>query len=344
MLEQNLLNRITRDIADGLMVLDLHGNIVFANPAAETLLGVDGLTEGQKYVEFMMNDRGSANDDFHQFLLDAVYDKENTHRGELTYICPDGRKRVFNMSSSFVFDEDKGSEEGVVIQFSDVTRVAFLRQKIRDSARIFIVMLAGLCLWVFLYAIWELLGRPVSDTVMTKAVEVMGFVIFFYILKKTSIGFEDMGLRFKGAGRAVLVDGAATALILALMLAAKALIRRLNPAAFGGPDAPFFFWNRFDWADAIYPLTVVVQEFLTRGVMHESIRRIIPGKYAKLIAILVSSLFFGALHIHKGLAYMVGSVLLLGVFGLIYRRQRTIWGLCIPHYFLGMALKFIFGF
>ena len=342
--DQSLLTRITRDISDGLLVLDSSGSIVFANPASEKLLGMDGLTGGLTYAEFMLQNPAPENDAFHQFVLDAIYDKESTHSGEQSFLRPDSKTRVFNITSSFLFDEEKGSEEGVVLQFQDVTRVTRLRQKIRDSARVFIVMLTGLCLWTFLYTIWQLLGRPVSDTVMTKAIEVMGLLIFFYILKKTSISFQDMGLSFQGAGRAVLIDSAATALILGGMILAKLIIRRANPAAFGGPDAPFFFWNSFNWADGIYPLTVVVQEFLTRGVMHESVRRIIPGKHAELIAILVSSLFFGALHIHKGLAYMIGSVLLLSVFGFIYKKQRTIWGLCIPHYFLGMALKFIFGF
>ena len=44
-----------------------------------------------------------------------------------------------------------------------------------------------------------------------------------------------------------------------------------------------------------------------------------------------------------GLGFMIGSFLLLSVFGVIYERQKTIWGLCIPHYFLGLSLKLIWG-
>ena len=54
-------------------------------------------------------------------------------------------------------------------------------------------------------------------------------------------------------------------------------------------------------------------------------------------------MFFSALHIHLGLGFMAGSFLLLSVFGILYERQKTIWGLCIPHFLLGLSLKLIWG-
>ena len=63
--------------------------------------------------------------------------------------------------------------------------------------------------------------------------------------------------------------------------------------------------------------------------------------YREAAAIVVSSLVFGALHLFLGLIYMLGAVVLLGGMGVLYRRQNTIWGLCIPHYVLGMALTFL---
>ena len=69
---------------------------------------------------------------------------------------------------------------------------------------------------------------------------------------------------------------------------------------------------------------------------------IFPG-LTDVVAIIISSLYFGALHLHKGLAFMIGATLLLSVFGFIYSRQGTIWGLCIPHYFLGLSLTVIWG-
>ena len=63
--------------------------------------------------------------------------------------------------------------------------------------------------------------------------------------------------------------------------------------------------------------------------------------WRELAAIVVTSLAFGALHLFLGLIYMLGAIILLGGLGVLYRRQNTIWGLCIPHYVLGMALVFL---
>lgn len=247
------------------------------------------------------------------------------------------------LTCSLLFGPDGVEKEGVVIQFSDVTQEAELKEKHRNTARGFVIIMGILCLWIFFYAIWELLGRPIQGGVMTMLIEVAAIAGFFCLRRFTTIDFADMGLGTKGIKRALIVDGIATATILAVMLVAKTCIMNFSPDVFGA-DAKLLDFSRWNIFDTIYPLTVVLQEFLTRGVMHETVRNMIPGKNANAAAIIVSSLFFGALHVHLGLAYMIGSALLLGVFGVIYTKQRTIWGLCIPHYFLGISLKMIFAF
>ena len=336
-----LLPRVTRDISDGLIVLDLSGRISFANPAAKRLLGVDDISAGEKYVGMMMKD-GGKNDSFHQMLLDAVYDKEILHKTELRYVQPDGSERIFRVSSSFLFGEDGKEKEGVVIQFSDVTEETVSREKHHDAAVMLVILIAFVNLCVLNYAVWDSLGRPIDQSILTKIAEIVGFVAAAAIMRHTGIKFEDMGLQTKGAGKYILKDSMITAVLMAALIGGKFLCRIFLPKLVS-PDAPFFYWYAADIYDYIYPVTVVSQEFLTRGIMHESIARILPGKNAEIVAIIVSSLFFSAVHIHMGLAYMIGSFLLLSIFGLVYRRQHTIWGLCIPHFFLGESLKFIFG-
>lgn len=340
---ENMLSRITRDIADGLIVLDLHGTVTFANPMASTLLGIDSLQIGSNYARAVMDGQRAENDEFHQFLIDSVYDKRRTHGGQVSYVSPDGTAKVFNLTSSFLFGSDGQVKEGVVIQFSDVTEEAELKEKNINTARGFMVLIAVLCIWIFFYAIWELLDRPIAGGVMTMLVEIVAISAFFMLNRISTISFDDFGMGTKGIRRVLLVDSLATAAVLAVMLMVKLYLIRYVPGAYA--DNPVLLdFSTWDIFDTIYPLTVVLQEVLTRGLMHETIKTLIPGKNANTMAIIVSSLFFGAIHIYLGLPYMIGAALLLGVFGVIYTRQRTIWGLCIPHYFLGMAVKVIFGF
>lgn len=340
MAELNMLSRITRDVSDGIIVLNPHGEIAFTNPSAEALLEDPDVRVGASYAKALMDtEDDKRNDKMHQFIIDAVFDKENVHQGDVEYYTPAGKKKIFHLSTSFLFSEDRSEKEGVVVQMSDITEVSSLRNKVSDSSKMFIALLGGVCVWVILCTVWELLGRPVSDQIMTKCVEVFGLVMFWYLWKFSSIDFADMGLTIKGKTKGIITDAVATAAALILVVIVKIVLRKMGILS---SDAPFIMWDKWNWASWIYPITVVIQEFLTRSVIQEGVSRIIPGRHAVAISIIVSSLFFGAMHLHKGIIFMVGAMLLLGVFGMIYTKQKTIWGLCIPHYVLGLAITLLF--
>ena len=61
------------------------------------------------------------------------------------------------------------------------------------------------------------------------------------------------------------------------------------------------------------------------------------GKRATLVAILLSSLLFGAVHIAHGFLYMSAAMVLLGALGGLYEKHRNIWGVTVIHYVLGQA-------
>lgn len=50
------------------------------------MIGVDEDMTGLKYgLAFLAGDSDETNDKFHQFVLDAAYDKERVHSGESVY-------------------------------------------------------------------------------------------------------------------------------------------------------------------------------------------------------------------------------------------------------------------
>jgi membrane protease YdiL (CAAX protease family) len=61
------------------------------------------------------------------------------------------------------------------------------------------------------------------------------------------------------------------------------------------------------------------------------------GKRSVLLAILLSSLLFGAVHIAHGFVYMMAAILLLGSLGGLYEKHRSIWGVTIIHFVLGQT-------
>ena len=339
---QTYIDRITRDISDGLILIDSMGTIRFVNQSAYQLLEWETVGEGTKYSSLMEMDRTGENDEFHQFLLDSIYDKQRTHRGTVRYICPSGIERYFTVTTSVARENDQSQAFGIILQFSDITDLHREKVKHDDSIKVLVALIAMLSIWNFIYIVWLLRGQPISSSAMTLIIELIGVIGAVFALKYTSITVADLGLGVTNLKRSIVFNSILTVSVLALMIIAKLIVLKFFPNVFG-PGAKLLIWDKWSISDSLYFVTVIAQEFLTRGVVQGSLESILPENYPSTFAIIVSSLFFGAIHLHKGLGFMLGAAALLSVFGFIYKKHGTIWGLCIPHYVLGLALEVIWG-
>ena len=340
--EQNeIIPRILRDMNDGVLVVDMHGKIIYINDKGCGMLGVDGSVFGKNYSRvFLENEANEINDGFHQFVLDAIYDKENTHTGEVFHQAKNQELKSFRLISSFLYGEDGIKKIGIVVVFSDITEVAKLNRQRREASTVFSVLMICVCVYLFLWSLLRYLGIEPPGHVMSLMIEGISIIMFIIILKTTSFSIRDIGLKVVNIKKTFVPDIAITVAVSVLLVIGKIGILRIAPGFF--PEgAPFWDWSVGTFADVIYPLTVVLQEFLARGVMQENLNRIFAGKYAGLLSIVVSALVFGVLHIAYGLPYMLAASLLLGVMGIFYHKQGNIWGLCIIHYVLGEVATFV---
>jgi membrane protease YdiL (CAAX protease family) len=164
----------------------------------------------------------------------------------------------------------------------------------------------------------------------------MVFIIGCIIYKKTDFSVEELGLKVKKPkqtfGLAIIISVA----VVGLLALAKLLISNISPTFFD-ENAPFWNWNigLYSWLSYIF--TCIIQEFLARSMIYGSIRKMFDGKRGTLVAILLSSLLFGAVHIAHGFMYMIAAIILLGALGGLYEKQRNIWGVTIIHFVLGQA-------
>lgn len=339
--EREIIPRILRDMNDGVLVLDMQGTILYLNEQGRKLLGQCQNLEGMKYAAVLLSqDDQGKNDAFHQFVLDAVYDKDHTHSGEATYQAPDQDQRQFRLTSSFLRSEDGTKQIGVVVLFSDITEIAKLHRQRRESSTAFSVLMICVCAYLFLWSLLRYLNAEPPGWIMSMMIEAISVVMFVVILKTTSFSIRDIGLRITNVKATFLPDILITVVGSVVLIVGKVILLRVAPGFF--PEgAPFWDWSVGTFADVIYPLTVILQEFLARGVMQENLKRIFEGKYAGVLSIVVSALVFGVLHIAYGLPYMLGASLLLGVLGVLYHKQGNIWGLCIIHYVLGEVATFL---
>ena len=334
--QEALDTRVLRDFDEGIITFDGDGVIRFINPAASMILGLTDNAVGKGYRDVF----GDENDALKDYFLKATVHRDVSQRGDILFRREDGSHARLNTSCICLQDDKDPGQISYAIHFDDITEIDVLRRKRRESSAVFIGTMTAVSLWIYAVALWQQTGQRLSQEVMTQFIHGIALVMFFYIRHYTHFSLEEMGLKFKGISRAVRIDCLLTAVFAAVLFGLKALLLRLSPGFFPA-GAPFWDWSRLNWSDYTYPLTVVLQEFLSRGVIHENLRRIFVGRYSEAAAIIVSSLLFGALHIHRGFMYMLAATALLSLFGVLYRRQNSIWGLCIPHFVLGEIVWFL---
>ena len=334
--QDTLDTRVLRDFDDGIITFGRDGIIRYINPSASLILGLTENTVGKPYQELF----GKENESLWELLAQATEEKETSHRGDVLYRRKDGSTVLLNASCICLRDGDGSRQTTYALHFDDITEIDTLRRKRRESSAVFIGTMTGVSVWMYIVALWRLTGETLSQEIMTQFIHLIALIMFFYIRHYTHFTYEEMGLKIKGIGKAVKTDCLFTVIFAAALFGVKFLLMRTSPGFFPA-GAPFWDWGRMNWSDIAYPVTVVLQEFLSRGVIHENLRRIFVGKHSEGAAIIVSSLIFGALHIHCGFMYMLAATALLSIFGVLYRRQNSIWGLCIPHFVLGEIVWYL---
>ncbi|MBQ5350120.1 MAG: PAS domain S-box protein [Oscillospiraceae bacterium] len=334
--QDTLDTRVLRDFDDGIITFGRDGIIRYINPSASLILGLTENTVGKPYQELF----GKENESLWELLAQATEEKETSHRGDVLYRRKDGSTVLLNASCICLRDGDGSRQTTYALHFDDITEIDTLRRKRRESSAVFIGTMTGVSVWMYIVALWRLTGETLSQEIMTQFIHLIALIMFFYIRHYTHFTYEEMGLKIKGIGKAVKTDCLFTVIFAAALFGVKFILMRTSPGFFPA-GAPFWDWGRLNWSDIAYPVTVVLQEFLSRGVIHENLRRIFVGRHSEGAAIIVSSLIFGALHIHRGFMYMLAATALLSIFGVLYRRQNSIWGLCIPHFVLGEIVWYL---
>lgn len=123
---------IISDMSEGLMVIGLDGIITHLNPAAEAILGKSRESLiGKKFARsFFLYEE---NDSFNQAIIDAIYDRNNSHRNIVAYF--DGKNtRHLQITTSYL--RNNGEKIGIVVVLSDISELLELRDAIKAMEHI----------------------------------------------------------------------------------------------------------------------------------------------------------------------------------------------------------------
>ena len=329
---ERLEQRALQDMEEAVLILDQDGRILYANKPARTLLELkEDAVQGRAPLFEIAKD--ACNDSFVGAVRNAVGQKQRMLRDRIRYRTPSGRTAVFRLSSARLED---GDQPQTILTLMDETEEEQLEEKSKESSHLFTTFLFAFCIWMIIYALWEYLGRPVSPDLMTSGVEVMGVILFFFVMRYEHLNWRDLGLAADNPVRTVRTGALIAVCALGFLMLVKAAVRLFNPNAFG-PGLPFIDFAKFGPRQLRYIFTAGIQEFLARSVMQGNLERIMVSKNPKFGAIVLSSLIFAVLHIHLGLIFMLGAAILAGLEGILYTKQRSIYGVWIVHWVFGVG-------
>jgi membrane protease YdiL (CAAX protease family) len=189
-------------------------------------------------------------------------------------------------------------------------------------------------IWVLFCEFWDMTGRKIPQDILTIIVEILGILIFIFILVFTHLPLKELGILTNHNKKDIKEAFIISAVCSALMFIIKIVGRKIDPTLFK-PERAFFF---FDPIVALtYIKTAGVQEFLARCVVQFNLERIIMGKYKEPVAIILSGLLFSTLHIYYGFEFMVCAALLAMIEGVVYAKQKSLISIWIVHYVFGIV-------
>ena len=330
---------VFEDIADGVLLLSCDGTIAYKNKSAQSMLNIADDQLGCSLPGVWLRQTDSRNDDLCQSILDALYDKEIKITKTLNFYTPNNEKHTLQIKSSYWIDPDPEGQDGVLLIFQDVTAEERVKKEKEDAIMIFSFFLAAIGIWTLFYAALTQFQIEIPRFCMTYILLGLGAVLTWLIFWKTDLTISDIGLSFRNIRKPLLMNVTFSLIACLVMIAAKAILVMSGSAFF--PDGQPFFDFHFTLGMKLYPLSVLMQEILSQSIIHECLIRILKGKNSHIHAILLSSILFTVLHIHRGFGFMIGSLLLGCGIGILYRKQRTVWGLCITHYTVSMMAFFL---
>jgi membrane protease YdiL (CAAX protease family) len=94
-----------------------------------------------------------------------------------------------------------------------------------------------------------------------------------------------------------------------------------------------------EWEFYIYPLSVFSQEMMTKGYLQNYFQSIFDHtEFNTFLAIFISSLIFGLMHLMYGFGIMILSTLFSILLGIFYNQTKSLLGVYIVHFMTGTAL------
>jgi len=317
---------------EGVLILSKNGTVTYSNPQARSIFEI---SDGQSCLfRNIIADAGGKNDEIIDLVIEIISSGKLQKSRFIRYTNREGSTFRLLMSCSKM---DSGE---FVFTFSDQTALVEEGQKRIDSTYVLTSFFIIACLWTVGVSVWMQTGRVFDVGYLTIVMEALATVNLVILLHSTSFKLKDLGLSTNNLLPTLKLTALRLVALLAVFCAAKAAVMFFKPDFFPA-GVSFWDWKQADFRLVKYLLTALLQEFLSRGGIQESLSRVFGGKWGKHFAIFLTSLFFMALHFQHGLPMMFGSGALSVLLGYMYKKDGNIYGVTLVHYCFGKFADFL---
>lgn len=169
----------------------------------------------------------------------------------------------------------------------------------------------------------------------SRVVEVITLGIVILFIRLMRLPLKEFGVTFTGWKRSVIESVVVSAVVIGMLAAFKYYMIQSGSSLFS--ETTIFNFGYFGITYITYLLVAPMQEFIARGTMQGSLSLLLPGKHSGLLAVLVTSFLFGALHMSHSIALSFSALLTSLLWGWMYERHKTLVGVSLSHFLVGNA-------
>lgn len=323
---------IVENMRDGVLAFNGRGKIIAVNAPARSILGFEGEDwVGKSFAEEVigrpeLSDVGDA-------IVDAMYAPNNVLTREVTVGGgPDERNLVIR--TSMLHDNQRDETKGVVAIISDVSdQIRALRERI-DFGHLLVLIVTTM-------AMANIVTLVVDRYLHVNVYSPLFAWVYLLLITVPVLGSlvwrrrspKSVGVTLDNWRQATIEGLLISAVIFGLMAACVVAMRPgLTMSSLGD-------YVQLDGLALIllsYAPHSFLQEVLIRGVLQNSLRRVLDDQRG-IFSIVIASLIFGLFHTHFGLqavAITMGSGL---IFGWLFLRHGNLIGATIVHVLAGIA-------
>lgn len=209
-----------------------------------------------------------------------------------------------------------------------------VHQEKDELSLLFVAIVMLISTYAFIINLFQadwFLRLPDPNTVqytVGRLVEITGLALIMLVVNKSRMPLSAFGITLKDWKKSVKESIWFTLVGMAVLTAIAYVVVYDN-------QGRLIQWEAISWEYFAYIFVVPIQEFIMRGVFQNSVYRLLTGKYVGVLAVLITSLVFGALHLHVSVNLGIIAFVSGLFWGFLYLRHQSLLGICLSHYILG---------